>query len=123
MPRNYWGWILASGALIVLVAVMWIPPIIQQISNHPGNMTLIYRFFTQGHPGEPIWLALWSTAAVFSVLAVGPAEAMVPYTRVPGHAVIAALAGVAVVLVGLGIVVSGLRCNRRFAIGLGGAWP
>ncbi len=44
---------LATVGLVVFV-VMWLPPLVQQFTNHPGNLTLIARFFDANHPGQPL---------------------------------------------------------------------
>ena len=42
----------ASGTagLAVLTLVSWLPAVVDQASGHPGNLTLIWRFFTGNHP-------------------------------------------------------------------------
>ena len=49
--------------LVVLVA-MWIPPLVQNMTNHPGNLDLIYRFFTSSPSGATPWArVLWAPVA------------------------------------------------------------
>ena len=67
---------LVVGVLLALTILMWVPPLVEQFTNHPGNMTLIYRFFTSGRGGHPIAMALGATAASAAVLVVGPSEVM-----------------------------------------------
>jgi hypothetical protein len=109
---------LYAGGLVVLV-LMWLPPIIQQLTNHPGNFTLIYRFFSEGHKHWPFPFALRSVASVFGVLLVGPSEIMSSYLgRTPHHALLA-YGATAVVLIGAVVVtVVGIGQRQRFAAGL-----
>jgi hypothetical protein len=44
------GVALLGGGLVLL----WLPPAIDQIRHHPGNATLIWRFFTATHAGHPV---------------------------------------------------------------------
>lgn len=34
----------------LVLTVMWLPPIIEELNNDPGNLTKIYRFFKAGEP-------------------------------------------------------------------------
>jgi hypothetical protein len=109
---------LYAGGLVVFV-LMWLPPVIQQLTNHPGNFTLIYRFFSEGHKHWPFPFALRSLASVFGVLLVGPSEIMSSYLgRTPHHAVLAYGATAAVLIIGVVVTVVGIRQRQRFAAGL-----
>ncbi|MGO9029812.1 MAG: hypothetical protein ACLQOZ_14425 [Acidimicrobiales bacterium] len=109
----------AAGAAVVFVA-MWAPPVVQQVTNHPGNLTLIYRFFTAGHPTQSLGSALRSVVAVNGVLVEGPSEVMSSWLGgTPAHVVGAVTATVAVVLAGVATTVAGVRQRARFAAGLG----
>ncbi|HEX3842016.1 MAG TPA: hypothetical protein VHU85_14585 [Acidimicrobiales bacterium] len=111
------GW--AAAGLVVFIA-MWTPPVIQQFSNHPGNFTLIYRFFTSGNPGQSFHAALWSVAAVNGVLVEGPAEVMHSLLGgPPSHSALAVGVWIAVLVVGAGVAIVGLRQRMRFAAALG----
>ena len=115
--RLPWWW--AVGGLAVFAA-MWTPPIIQQFTNHPGNLTLIYRFFTSGQPGQSFQAALWSVSAVNGILAEGPGEVMSSLLgRPPSHSTLTVVVWIAVVLIGIAVTAIGLRQRRRFATGLG----
>jgi hypothetical protein len=108
-----------AGAGIVLFGVMWLPPVIQQLSNKPGNLTLIYRFFTSGQPGHSLASGVNAVAAVFGVLVIGPAEIMsTALGFAPRHLAAAAVVSVAIVLIGA-IVVAAVRQRDRFAAALG----
>jgi hypothetical protein len=112
--------VLLAGAGLVALVVMWLPPLIQQFTNNPGNLTLIERFFTAGNPGQSLKAGLWSTAAAFGVVVEGPSEIMSSLLGgAPHHAAAAVVASVAVVLVAGVVTVVGLRQGGRFAAGLG----
>jgi hypothetical protein len=115
--RRQWGWAAVGGVAFVL---MWFPPLVQQATNHPGNLTLIGRFFAARHPGHGVGAALWSVTAVYGVLARGPAEVMRYYLgSTPHHVVSAVLSSLVVVLVAVVATVVGVRQRNRFAAGLG----
>ncbi len=112
-----WVWGAAGGVAFVL---MWLPPVVQQLTNDPGNLTLIARFFTAPHPGHSAAAALWSVAAVYGVVVHGPAEVMRSYLgRTPHHAVSVVVASVLVVVLAVVVTVVGARQRNRFAAGLG----
>jgi hypothetical protein len=46
--------------------VLWIPPVVQQVTHHPGNLGLLVRFFRDQHPGHSISTALHVIAAEWS---------------------------------------------------------
>lgn len=52
-----WDRPLVWGGLLVLV-VMWIPPAIDELTGHPGNLTLLWAFFTADYPKHPLPLAI-----------------------------------------------------------------
>ncbi len=112
------GWGIAGAVVFV---VMWLPPIIQQLTNNPGNLTLIYRFFAADHPGPTLAASVRSVVAVYGVLLVGPSEVMSSYLGgTPQHGVAAGTATAVALLIGVGTVVFGIRQHNRFAAGLGG---
>ena len=113
------SWLLgaAGGVLLVLV---WLPPVVEQLSGHPGNMTLIARYFSSHNSGQPWSAAGWSVVDVGASLVVGPSQVM---ARVLGGRPPHALLGIVVLLgavaaAGTAVVV-GVRQDRRFAAGLG----
>jgi hypothetical protein len=115
--RRQWAWAAAGAVAFVL---MWVPPLVQQLTNHPGNLTLIVRFFRAPHPGHSAGAALWSVAAVYGVLVHGPAEVMRSYLgRTPHHVVSVVVVSVLVVLLASVVAVVGVRQRNRFAAGLG----
>jgi hypothetical protein len=110
-----------AGAGAVLFVLMWLPPLIQQVTNSPGNATLIYRFFTSGQPGHSLVSGVNAMAAVFGVLVIGPSEIMSTALGVaPHHLAVAVAVAVAIVLIGIFVVAVGVRQRNRFACGLAG---
>jgi hypothetical protein len=57
--------VVSSGVLLVL---LWLPPIIQQLTGDPGNFTELVRYFQ--HPGEPA--AGWSEALGIAARQLSP---------------------------------------------------
>jgi hypothetical protein len=109
-----------AGAGVVLFGVMWLPPVIQQLSNKPGNLTLIYRFFTSEQPGHSLASGVNAVAAVFGVLVIGPAEIMsTALGFAPRHLAVAVVVSVAIILIGAIVVVVAVRQRDRFAAALG----
>ena len=48
-PRRRWDrWLIGIGAGVLVL--MWIPPAIDEVTGHPGNLTLLWRFFTTAYP-------------------------------------------------------------------------
>jgi hypothetical protein len=119
--RRHWivGSLLAVGSLVVLV-VMWLPPVSQELSNHPGNLTLVARFFRQQQGSYPAVVGWRSLLSVEGIAVQGPAEVM---RSTLGLVVLhPATAWVAVIVSGLaavGAVVGGAIQRNRVAIGLG----
>jgi hypothetical protein len=116
---RWWARGLVVGGLVVTV-LMWVPPVVQQLTNHPGNLGLLYRFFTSGQPGQPLGAAVRSAAAALATVALGPGEIMrVILGGPPAHAALADLVAVATVAVGAAVAVVGALQRRRFALGAG----
>ncbi len=115
------GWTIGlavAGALAFVV--MWLPPLLQQVSNHPGNLTLLWRFFTAGHPGQPLPASLWAVAAGVGVVVAGPGEVMRSVLGgTPAHAGLVVAACAVTVAVAVATVVLGARERGRFAVGIG----
>ncbi len=119
--RRNAGWAIGlTVAGAVALVVMWVPPVVQQLTNRPGNLTLIARFFTAHHAAQSWGAALWSLVAVNGMVAVGPSEVMGSFLGgTPAHAGLAVLLTVAVVAVAVAVLVAGVRQRLRFAAGLG----
>jgi hypothetical protein len=116
-----WARTWAGLGLVVLVA-MWVPPLIQQFTTNPGNMTLIVRFFTgpQSAPSATVANSFRAAMAVYGVLAIGPSEVMnLALGRIYPHAAAASITAVVLVAIGVAVLVVGLRRRRRFAVMLG----
>ncbi len=115
--RRVWIW---SGVGAVAFVLLWLPPVVQQFTNHPGNLTLIYRFFTAGYPGHTVRSGIGAVAAVSAILVEGPAEVMRSnLAMAPRHGVVAAIVALVVLAAGVTTTVVGLRQRLRFAAGLG----
>jgi len=50
-PRSRRRHHLLLGALAVLLVLCWVPPLVEQVTGHPGNLTLLYRFLRHPHGG------------------------------------------------------------------------
>jgi hypothetical protein len=112
--------VLLAGAGLVALVLMWVPPLVQQFTGHPGNLTLIARFFGDSHPGQSLTASLWSVAAASTVLVVGPSEVMTSILGgTPAHAGLAVAVSVATLVVAAAVVVLGARRRARFATGMG----
>ena len=109
-----------AGAGTVLLVLMWIPPVIEQLTGHPGNMTQLIRYFSSHAGGQPLSAAWWALVDVAASTLVGPSQVM---ARLLGNQPPHAELGIAVLIVAVGAaamaVVVGLRQHRRFAAGLG----
>jgi hypothetical protein len=119
--RGRWGRTWAGLGVVVLVA-MWVPPLIQQFTTNPGNMTLIVRFFTgpQSTPGATLADSFRAAMAVYTVLSVGPSEVMnLAVGFVYPHPVVASVTAAVLVAIGVAVVLVGLRRRHRFAVMLG----
>ena len=114
-----WGVALAVAGAVAFV-LMWLPPVIQQSTNSPGNMTLLWRFFTAGHPGQSLSGALWAVAASVGVVVTGPGEVMRSILGgTPAHAALVVAVCIVTVGVAVATVVLGARQRGRFAVGIG----
>jgi len=110
-------WLLIGG--LVLLVLVWLPPVVQQIWGHPGNLALIWRFFTANHPPHSLQTGLWSILAVDDVFLFGLPEEMSFLLGSTPRAAGVILAGV--VLVGVLAVFIGARRRNRLACALGAA--
>ena len=106
-PRR--GWLMAVSVTVVIVLVMWLPPLIQQLTGEPGNFTKLLDFFTQHgqeHSTTQAWHVLsaqfgawpdWlSGHTSFRLLGVFGASASAPFPVVLvllGAAAVVALRG------------------------------
>jgi hypothetical protein len=117
--RSRWGMGLVVAGLVGLVS-MWLPPLIQQFSNHPGNLTLIWHFFNVPHPGQSLSGSLWSVAAAGAVVVVGPGEVMGSILGgTPAHSALAVAVSSVTLAASAATVVLAARHRNRFAVGIG----
>jgi len=116
-PDGRWKWPL-SAAGAVLTVVMWIPPLVDEVTGNPGNLTALFRFFTHNGPSRGYRAAL-SALGRF----VDPLE----FPKLTGfggldlsatsNLQIAVAITFAVLCAGLAFM--GWRARDRFALGLG----
>jgi hypothetical protein len=108
-------WWLVGGA--TLFAVLWVPPLVDQITHSPGNFSVIYQYF-RSPPEPPIGLArgvgvflsqLNPVKLVSSTIGHDGLPLIASGSRVPGALLLAAFVGSAVVAV---------RCRARTLIQL-----
>ncbi len=117
-PRR-WSGPVSSGAaaLLVLVVAAWIPPVVQQVTTQPGNMTLLVRFARQGAGGYSLRTAAAAVGAALSVFPVGARWVLRPGVQArldPGPWWAVAVTA-ATVVASLAIAVVAWRRQRRFA--------
>jgi hypothetical protein len=53
----------ALGATALILLVVWAPPLLENATSQPGNLQLLYRFFTAPHPPEHTWPTVFETAS------------------------------------------------------------
>lgn len=55
LDRHAWPrWAVASFVAALLAGAMWLPPIVQQLTHSPGNLTLVWRYFGTTRPDYTI---------------------------------------------------------------------
>jgi hypothetical protein len=114
-PSRPSTWVLVTG--LVFLALLWVPPVVEQFTNHPGNLTLIWQFFTAHHPPLTLGTGLWSVVAVDGIFALGVPSEMSVFLGQPTRdagVILTVVLLVGVVTIGLGLV-----RRRRFAAHLG----
>jgi len=55
--RSPWRWLLASVVGFATGIVLWLPPIVQQVTGTPGNAGVLYDHLVRSSPEEPAGLA------------------------------------------------------------------
>jgi hypothetical protein len=119
-PHGRGQWAAVAAAAVVLVLV-WTPPVIEQATRSPGNMTKLVRFFGQSHPefDRGVDHGLGATAKLVSaqltVLPFGHDQ-----DQRPTEPIKVVLAGLAV-LGAAAVAVAGWRRRLPFIAGLGAA--
>jgi hypothetical protein len=108
--------VLVAG--LVLLVLIWVPPVLQELGNHPGNLTLIWRFFTAHHTPLSFGVGLWSVVTVDGILAFGVPTEMTPFELGdPRHHAAVVLA--VVLSLGVAAIAVGLRRRRQLGADLG----
>jgi hypothetical protein len=84
-----WGWSVPkwrskAGILVGLMAVLWLPPLIQQLSSHPGNVSQVYRFLTTHHAEVPWRTSLRAADTLFGSFPFRTGEAPATHDSTPG---------------------------------------
>ena len=111
------GAAVAVVVLLVAVAAAWVPPLIEQVTHHPGNMTLLIRYARQAPGGHPLRIATAAVGAALTVLPAGGRWILHPQVQAdlgPGP-VWALLVTLAAVAVGGAATLVGWRRRRGFA--------
>jgi hypothetical protein len=115
-PRRGPPWAVVPG--IAVLVLMWVPPLVEQFSDHPGNLTRIWRFFTAHHPPGTLGNGLWSVLATNAFL--DPWHQRNSYFEILGrHPQDATLTLVCVLAAGVAALVLGVTMRRPFAAVLG----
>lgn len=78
--------------------LMWIPPLVQQLDGHPGNLSEIWRFFSINHT-HPSWAFAVALAGSAAGHALGYSLPGLRFDPTPGQSEFAVVGGL--VLVGL----------------------
>jgi hypothetical protein len=107
-------------ALFAAAALAWVPPLIQQFTTSPGNMTLLVRFARQGAGGQSIRTALAAVGSALSVVPFGARWVLSPelgphLAPGPWWAVVLPIVYAAAIL---GVAVVAYRRGRRWAADL-----
>lgn len=110
---------LGAAAAIGLV-VIWIPPLIEQLTTTPGNLTLLWRFFTAPHPTPTFVDSIRTAISGLGIAVIGPSEVMSSILGgTPNHSLLATVVALGTVALGVVALVVGLRTSSRVATGLG----
>lgn len=128
---------LLLGALGALLVLAWVPPLIEQVTGHPGNLTLLFRFLRHPHggfdgtgfpptivpAGQDLSQAVSGLGLEFSVFPAGRSAALLGTVQDPGvfpyrgRLLLVLLYAVLAVA----LVVLAHRRGDRFALALGAA--
>jgi hypothetical protein len=114
ISSGHWHRSLVWAGLLVLV-LMWVPPVVDELTGHPGNMTALWLFFTAEYPKHPYLQAV----SVFGRL-VTPLEW--PRLLTSDISLVSApFIAIALVFVGLsaGLAATGTLLRDRFAQSIG----
>jgi len=115
--RSPWARPLVWGG-ILLIVLMWIPPVIDELTGHPGNLTLLWMFFTQDSPKHDYVQAL----SVLGRLLTPLEWPRVGGLQIPDVSRIAAVfvaVAIAFEVLALGLVAAATKMRDRFAQAVG----
>jgi hypothetical protein len=108
-----------SGGGLILFVLLWVPPLIDQVTGQPGNITKLWRFFTAGgSPRHPYHEAASVLGRLFEVLPFG----QLPQLNEDNWSVIAPdreLAIAVVLLSAAGLALLGTMLRDRYSQSLG----
>jgi hypothetical protein len=121
--RTTKGWLRRRrlpAAGLAIAASMWIPPLIQEFTSRPGNLTLIERFFTSPHQGQSLSSGLWAVVTVDGMLVLGPGGVMHAILgSAPAYRIVALAITAFAVLFGVASIGLGRVRSNRFAVNAG----
>lgn len=106
------AWSLGAAALIS--AIVWFPPVDEELSNSPGNAAAVRKFFQQPDPGHTLGEAVDSVANMVATLPLGRHDGEL---GTPAGAVTLLILALTAGLLVAGALI-GRRRERRFAAGL-----
>jgi hypothetical protein len=113
--RDRWFWL---GVSMLIAFVLWLPPIVEQVTHDDGNFSKIARFFmtpNPGDPGVPFMPALraWASALLASFR---------PGLSIPGGGALASEASTPVVVLAVSSIVLLIVAGWRTSRGAVDAW-
>ena len=97
---------------------VWLPPLIDQVRHHPGNATLIWRFFSAHHPGHGVGESFNALGTAAATVFTGDRLAGRPSYRLGDGGLVAL--GLLVVGLALTAVLVRARGARSFPAALAG---
>lgn len=103
---------------VALAALMWMPPLVDELTGRPGNLTLIWQFFTTPHPTHRYLAALSVLGRFLSVVQLGSLGTLNSQDLAAVSAanlVYAAAAAIAFT----GLALAGWVAKDRFALSIG----
>jgi len=115
MPRARRLSLVIVSALVL--ALLWMPPVVENVAHDPGNLTLLERFFTAPHAPEHPWRTVIDTVAVqLTVAPLALVRVFAPSVHASGAVARGVGAGLAVGV--SGAVVAGVTQRDRVLLAL-----
>ena len=114
VARTPWDRLLVLGGLIVLV-LMWVPPAIDELTGHPGNLTVLWQFFAANYPKHPYLQAVSALGRLVMPLE-WPRLFIADISRLSAPFI---AIGVAFVALSLALAAMATRVGDRFAQSIG----